>query len=667
MSFLHPWALALGALAGVPLLLHLLRRRADRRVEFPALRYLRHAEQEHARSLRLRDLLLLALRMLLILLVALAAAGPLLGTGNAADHLPTDVALLLDNSASMARLVGDGTLLDTLRARARSTLRSAGRGDRFWILPAVGDPLVEGAGSASALTALRRLRQTDGAADLPDLVARGAAVLPADPDRERELQLLSDLQATDFPSPTSGGARSMPLVLLRADPAGPSANGAVTDVSAGAGRWVTEGSQPTLSVTAGWFGSAKDREADSAQLLLRLDGAAAGGAALPWGSSTVLGLPRLSVGPHSGRVELGPSGLRSDDARYFTLQVVPPPAVTFEGPADSYVDAALGTLRQAGRVTGGEEILVLEGTPGAEGGTEGQGAEAVVLIPPADPLQLSRFDGRLEALGVPWRLDVGEGHGDLTLEGPSAPPGLASVKVHRRYELRGSGPKSPGDTVLLRTSDGAPWLVRGSRGPGGSGGGSRYLLLASPLVPEATDLPTRPAMIPFLEALLLRWSPPRGWPSTDVLAGRPLDLPGGVVAIRPPGGESEPVEGGAPYLPALAGVYVAYLGDAGGGAPRDSTLFAANVPPPEFDLRALAPDSASELMPGGTVISAGPDSAAWASAIFRSRRGANRGPWLLLAAAVLALVEIWVASPEAEARSRRPMEVTGSRARQESS
>jgi hypothetical protein len=62
LGFLSP-AFLLGALAiGIPLVLHLLRQRADPVQPFSAVRLLRAAPVEQARRRRLRDLLLFALR-----------------------------------------------------------------------------------------------------------------------------------------------------------------------------------------------------------------------------------------------------------------------------------------------------------------------------------------------------------------------------------------------------------------------------------------------------------------------------------------------------------------------------------------------------------------------------------------------------------------------------
>ena len=133
MSVLHPWVLALVALAAVPLLLHLVRRETRRRVPFPALRYLQSAERLNARSMRIRDWLLALVRVAVVVLLAAAASRPLIGRGEAASHPPTDLILVLDNTASMNRLTGDSSLLDAARAAASLTLERMGPEDRIWL------------------------------------------------------------------------------------------------------------------------------------------------------------------------------------------------------------------------------------------------------------------------------------------------------------------------------------------------------------------------------------------------------------------------------------------------------------------------------------------------------------------------------------------------------
>src|SRR5665213_3389818 len=105
MGFLAPWYLLLAGAVAVPLLIHLMRRKVGLRVEFPAARYLARAEKEHSRNLRIKNLLLMLLRVLAVLAIALAAARPAarwLGAG----HAPTAVAVVVDNSLSSSVIVG---------------------------------------------------------------------------------------------------------------------------------------------------------------------------------------------------------------------------------------------------------------------------------------------------------------------------------------------------------------------------------------------------------------------------------------------------------------------------------------------------------------------------------------------------------------------------------
>src|SRR5205823_5725745 len=77
--------MGLGA-AAIPALLHLLERRTPPEAEFPPLRYLRDAERQSARRLRLRHLLLLILRTALVAVIVLAAARPIMPTGGSGGN-----------------------------------------------------------------------------------------------------------------------------------------------------------------------------------------------------------------------------------------------------------------------------------------------------------------------------------------------------------------------------------------------------------------------------------------------------------------------------------------------------------------------------------------------------------------------------------------------------
>ena len=105
MSFLTPlFFLGVAALAA-PILVHLVRRTRARRVQFPALVFVRQVPQRTIRRRTLHNILLLLLRCLAILLIVIAFTRPFFSGGSAArDNTAAGATVILvDNSLSMRR------------------------------------------------------------------------------------------------------------------------------------------------------------------------------------------------------------------------------------------------------------------------------------------------------------------------------------------------------------------------------------------------------------------------------------------------------------------------------------------------------------------------------------------------------------------------------------
>lgn len=101
LSFLSPLFL-LGALAvAIPIALHLFRQRTELVVDFPAVRLMRRMPVEQQRRRRLRELILLALRITALVLLAVAFARPYVSGGTAAMSAPVTV-VALDTSLSLS-------------------------------------------------------------------------------------------------------------------------------------------------------------------------------------------------------------------------------------------------------------------------------------------------------------------------------------------------------------------------------------------------------------------------------------------------------------------------------------------------------------------------------------------------------------------------------------
>ena len=105
MSFLTPlFFLGVAALAA-PILVHLVRRTRARKVQFPALVFVRQVPQRTIRRRTLQNVLLLLLRCLAILLIVIAFTRPFFSGGSSAKQTAAAGAtvILVDNSLSMRR------------------------------------------------------------------------------------------------------------------------------------------------------------------------------------------------------------------------------------------------------------------------------------------------------------------------------------------------------------------------------------------------------------------------------------------------------------------------------------------------------------------------------------------------------------------------------------
>jgi len=133
MSFISPWFL-FGLLGiAVPVYLHLYYRKTPVRKEFPSLRLIKLSVEYVARRRKMRNLLLLALRVLAIILVVMAMARPFIGqsaSAGASSATPAAFVVLLDNSMSMGSIHQGISVYNTARSRALEILDQMQADDR---------------------------------------------------------------------------------------------------------------------------------------------------------------------------------------------------------------------------------------------------------------------------------------------------------------------------------------------------------------------------------------------------------------------------------------------------------------------------------------------------------------------------------------------------------
>lgn len=137
MNFVFPLLLGGMAMVAIPIAIHLIMRQQPKTLSFPAFRFLVQKHRTNQRSLRLRHILLLLLRMSLLVLVCLALARPKIFSESLAltTDQPVAAILLFDTSMSMEyAITGGETRLDAAKKRALELLDELPSGSRYLIL-----------------------------------------------------------------------------------------------------------------------------------------------------------------------------------------------------------------------------------------------------------------------------------------------------------------------------------------------------------------------------------------------------------------------------------------------------------------------------------------------------------------------------------------------------
>jgi hypothetical protein len=636
MLFLSPLAL-LGLLAAlVPPLLHLFQRRHPPEFVFPAVQYLRQTEREAERTLKLRHLLLMLLRVAAVVLIVLAAARPVVPRvvpGGGSLHEPTALAIVLDHSLSSGAIAGGRRVLDELTLRARETLRDAQAGDALWIVGADGLPR---RGTATELIAMvSALTPSARRLDLAAAVGAAARVVSGAGFARTEIHVLSDFQGSAIGERERlerlGGLGRLErlerldsaaggiAVLVYHPSAPPPPNRAVTLARPRPPLWLAGSGAVAVRVGGG------PRAGGRVPVALALEGRA-GGRALADSGDVVLAAPGAGPGWRTGEVALEADELRADDRRWFAVRVVPPSAVELDAAFDAgaFVREAVTTLVEARQVrAGGGAGAVRVGGPA--------GRRPAVVFPPADPAQAGALNRMLDAAGVSWRFAARLERED-SIVAPTVPE-LDGARVRARWRLEapggasGAGSAGGGDGGAVLARAGAdPWLVRDGS----------VVLVGTRMVPEETNLPLSGGFVPFVSALVNRLV--RGEAGIlEAAPGASVTLPGLATGLA--GGDSvRRVEGGGVIAaPEVPGVFAIVAG------PDTAGMLVVAPDARESDLTRGTAAQLQARLPGARVTVTA-DPARYAAERFRGAGRSELTGLMLLLAMVVLLAEGLVAT-----------------------
>jgi len=682
MSFLTP--LFLVALAGlaIPVVLHLIQRERKQVVQFPSLMFLRRIPYQSVQRRRIRNWLLLLMRLAVLALIVCAFGRPFFRPSDpavAAAGGAREIVLLVDRSYSM----GYGDRWTRALTAARDAVDGMHAQDRASIVffGASTDVALRSTSDKGRLHAgLAGAQLSSGATHFGPVLKLAGSILSESSLPRREVVLVSDFQRVGWRGADGvrlpDGAVLTPVAIGDAD----IANVSVTPVAI---ERSTFSNQERVTVTAGVTNHGA-RALSGVEVSLDINGRPIQSLSVsvePHASGSVTFAPvTVTQAEVRATVALAEDALRHDNAFHFVVaagQPVRTVLVDRTGGRDAlYLVRALGVgdaprfetvarpadavsaddLQSAnlvvvndvqvpaslaerlnGFVERGGGLLIVAG----QRGTWPEARAAGVPALPTDAVDRSR--------GQPARL-VGLEYGHPVFE-PFRTPRSGDFSAARFYGYRAVAVQ-PDATVLARFDDGAPALLERRVGAG------RVLVWAASLDIEWNDFPVKPVFLPFVHQVgrhLVAYRQPQQWmtigdvldpsrmgaaPNSDI---RTVLSPSGArIALDPEGGDVVTLE--------EQGFYE--LREQATGSGGASATIAANVDLSESDLSAMDPAEVVAAVGGG---GAGPDGEGGAFEMTDATREATQRFWwyLLFAAAVLLAAETLVANGVGKLRQSR--------------
>lgn len=207
-SFASPWLLLWGAAAVIPVLIHLWSRRRYFETPWAATQFLLAAIRRHQRRIQIEQWLLLALRALILLLLALALAEPVVsglpGLSGRMRRPPTYTILVIDTSYSMATEHRGVSRLAETRSQAIKLVEDAAAGDAFSLVRLADPPMVivgdPSASHAAVIDEINGVRVTNRGADLAATIEHVERLLLAAGEQyeRNRVHIFSDLGKTNW-------------------------------------------------------------------------------------------------------------------------------------------------------------------------------------------------------------------------------------------------------------------------------------------------------------------------------------------------------------------------------------------------------------------------------------------------------------------------------------
>jgi hypothetical protein len=562
MGLFAPWFLAGAAAVGLPVYLHLLRRQTTTPTPFSSLMFFEPRTQSSIRHRRLRYLLLLAFRVALLVLLALAFANPFVKRPAASVPTGRLSLIVLDDSFSMRA----GTRMSDAKREAMSVLgsrRSSGPMQVMALdsqLHALTSPTPD---EGTLRAAVESVQPGDSRSNFGELV-RAASLMAEEAHSSIELHLFSDMQRTSVAPGFSEMALPDSLSLvLHPVVKGVVPNWTVESVAAPSQLWGNPREGKPVRVQAVVTGYLTPAATRTVSLLVNGRSSASKSVQVPAGGRATVEFESLDVPYGFSRCEIridSADALPADDGYLFAVERSDPQRVLFvhagnDTRSPRYFGDALGSAAEsafqlqsvtfeqmAGLSLSKYAFIVFADVAGLTSSLESEllkyvsdGGSVMVAMGPSSARRGRIFGETIQAVhdysrelprGREPFLSVGES--DMSHASVGRAGSLSGVKFYYAVAVDAAN-----SHVVARLTDRTPLLLDKKVGEG------RVLFFASGLDNVTNDFPLHPAFVAFVDGTARYLS--RAARSTGTrLVDSFLDL------RTSPGGPGESVAPGSP-------------------------------------------------------------------------------------------------------------------------
>ena len=716
--FLQPLFLLGIVAASLPVIIHLIHRQKRKRVPFSTLQFLLQTDRRSARKYRLVDFLLLLLRVLTILLLALALSQPVLrppGT-TGMEFGKMSLGIVIDDSLSMQRAEGGVTLFGRAVEAARTILATVPQdGEAFIVLSSGRTPpsvAVPASPPASLSDPLGEVECSYGGRPLSTAVNKAIETLKGSKLRHRALVVMTDMQERAFRLSDSieeddlkeevqsvqildlhGGETNVGLQKVSASPqaAFPGTpvrvraqvfNSAAEPQQTQVSLWVDDqkvaGEILRLEAQSGGQVAFSHvvNSAGTRRVAVRLDPDALSGDNAQFVALKVLPAARALViapKPESSQIE---AGKMEDEAVFLRTALNPLTAANYSGTSPVRVTSLTYEEARAARLSHYGFVVVIESPEMPEylkralEQSLNEGGR-VMRFPSREWLSIARSGGNVPkryddlTLRGAWVQATGEqtqSVGDMQREHPifsllasSAPELFAAVAVAGHLNVD-ENRLGAGQAVIARYSDGAPMVVEERRDTG------FQIVWTTGCHPDWTDLPLRPLFLPLIfESLKYAEGERQGrMRGGTVDEGFSIDLQPvpetRPVRIERPSGREERLT-----LMASQNALDYYEADEPGfykiefpSERRDAITVAVNAETEESNLLRIDAAKVKEVFPEDRLAGVETGGEAIAQRLSYTTKGMPLAGWLLMAALACLLGEIYLSNTLLRAEQERP-------------